>query len=150
VALVALAVLVGSAGVSFATTQLAVEPGVIEACYVTKTGVLRKVEKDAACVSGETRTAWNTVGPKGEPGEPFRGTFASPNGLYSISVTNAGIELRGPSASVELDGGTVQVSAPVVQLNGCSRPVARVGDTAAAAAPGSSVIVTGSPNVCAG
>jgi hypothetical protein len=149
-ALLVLAILVGSAGVSLATTRLAVEPGVIEACYVTKTGSLRKVEKDASCISGESRIAWNTVGPKGEPGEPFRGTFTSPNGLYSISVTNAGIELTGPSVSVELDGGTVQVNAPVVQLNGCSRPVARVGDTAAAAAPGSSVIVSGSPTVCAG
>jgi hypothetical protein len=52
-----------------------------------------------------------------------------------------------------------QVDGPIVQLNGCSRPLARVGDlvtgTGFAHADGGTVPVTGSiaagtPNLCAG
>jgi hypothetical protein len=163
---IAAAVLVGSAGVSLATTALVVEPGVIEACYGTKLGNLRKVEKDVPCAAGELRTAWNKQGPKGDPGDPFQGTFASPNGLYSISVTDLGIQLKGPSGSVDIDAATIEltnagsnvtltpagayVTGTVVQLNGCGAPVARIGDRAVVTAPNVSTIQTGSSTVCAG
>ena len=34
------------------------------------------------------------AGVPGQDGQPFSGTFTSPNGVYSISVTDAGIVLR--------------------------------------------------------
>jgi hypothetical protein len=147
---IAAAVLVGSAGVSLATTQLVVEPGVIEACYLTKTGALRKVEKDSPCAAGELRTAWNKQGPKGDPGEPFDGTFASPNGSYSISVTDAGITLQGPGSRIRLTPSGAYVDGTVVHLNGCGSPVARLGDIAPLLSPTVAQIATGSTTVCAG
>jgi hypothetical protein len=96
---------------------------------------------------------------EGDPGAPFDGTFTSPNGLFSISVTNTGIELAGPTTRVEVSGASVRVTAPTVQLNGCGAPVARAGDTIVGNGfshpDGGAVAVTGSiaagtPTVCAG
>lgn len=44
-------------------------------------------------------------GPQGEagPAGTFAGSFASPDGRYTISVTNAGIVLAGPASTLVLD-----------------------------------------------
>lgn len=72
-------------------------------------------------------------GPAGAqgPAGTFSGTFQSPNGQYSISITDSGIELRGPgNGRIRLDTGNlilqgnvgIQASAPILSLNGgCSR-----------------------------
>ena len=67
-------------------------------------------------------------GPAGEPGEdgtdgadgtPFDGTFTSPNGLYSLTVDNSGIELKSPGTSVKLTVASVSVQAAgPLSLNG--------------------------------
>jgi hypothetical protein len=75
-------------------------------------------------------------------------TLTSPNGQFSIQVTNSGITLRGPATTVKVTGGAIDLNAPLIKLNGC-RPVARVGDTTT----GNQVTQTvssGSPTVCAG
>jgi Collagen triple helix repeat (20 copies) len=72
------------------------------------------------------------IGPSGPSGPPgtFSGSFKSPNGLYSLDVTNAGILLQGPGGSVRIEAGVLilqgsglaQLNAPIVSLHGgCSR-----------------------------
>ena len=55
------------------------------------------------------------TGPQGPAGD-FTGVFTSPNGLYSISVTNDGIALTGPGSEIELTGNTVNVSGHLVTI----------------------------------
>jgi hypothetical protein len=75
------------------------------------------------------------TGPAGPPGT-FSGSFKSPNGLYSIDVTDAGIQLKGPGGSVKIDQGSVilqgtvgaQLNAPIVSMNGgCTRVLRQLG-----------------------
>jgi hypothetical protein len=65
-------------------------------------------------------------GPQGPPGtgegDPFSGTFTSPNGLYTLSVTDAGIRLEGPSGKVIIDRAQVRViGEPWVSVEGQNR-----------------------------
>jgi hypothetical protein len=48
-------------------------------------------------------------GQDGVDGEPFSGTFTSPNGQYSIAATDSGVTLSGPSSSVTVSGTGVRV-----------------------------------------
>ena len=41
-------------------------------------------------------------GQSGKDGQPFAGSFASPNGLFSLTVADSGIELEGPNATLSL------------------------------------------------
>jgi hypothetical protein len=75
-------------------------------------------------------------------------TMKSPNGSYSISVTNSGIVLKGPAATIKLTAAIVEINGAKVKLNGCAKPVARVGDVVTLA--GAGTIAQGSPTVCAG
>jgi len=71
-------------------------------------------------------------GPSG-PAGTFSGSLTSPNGLYSIAVTNSGIVLTGVGGSVRLESGTLimsasvlaQLNAPIVSFNGGCDPVMR-------------------------
>jgi hypothetical protein len=81
----------------------------VAACYVPKTGALYVVGRDGAplrCAEGHLPIDWSIRGPQG-PAGVFSGTFASPNGAYAISVTDAGIVLSGPGSSVKLTGSSV-------------------------------------------
>jgi hypothetical protein len=83
----------------------------VAACYVPKTGALYVVGRDGApskCFDGHVPIDWSVRGPQGPPGV-FSGTFTSPNGAYSISVTDAGIVLSGPGSAVRLAGTSVAV-----------------------------------------
>ena len=163
---VAVAAFAGSAAYAALTDQS------VDACYAPKTGALSVVGRDGApdkCAVGSLPISWAERGPQGlqgpagptGPAGTFSGTFSSPNGAYSISVTNAGIVLSGPGSTVRLTGPTVSVdsSGPttvrgaVVQLNGgagCT-PVTRLTDPipvpehAALTFPAAA-----SPTVCAG
>jgi hypothetical protein len=104
---------------------------------------------------------WNGTDPP--PGGGASGPLTSPNGLFSVSVTDSGIELRGPSAVVRIDAASVRVDAvstairslgpteisgAVIGLNGSGcPPVARVGDLVQPGEPG--MVLTGSPTVTA-
>jgi hypothetical protein len=117
------------------------------------------------CGNNQTLISWNQqgqpgpqgpIGPQGEqgpigpegPAGDFSGVFTSPNGDYSISVTDTGISLSGPNAGmielsatgVTINGHLVTIdSAAVTSVNGTTltlncdgsggSPVARIGDT---------------------
>ena len=96
-------------------------------------------------------------GADGADGTPFDGTFTSPNGLYSLTVDNSGIELESPAASVKLTvaGVSVQASGPVsltggpVLVNGGCAGVLRATDVAlVSGGPGSPILLNpvGAPN----
>jgi len=52
--------------------------------------------------------AQGAAGQQGPPGS-FNGTYQSPDGAFKLSVTNAGIALTGPSASVQVAPASVNV-----------------------------------------
>ena len=127
--------------------------------------------------AGNTAYVCNgTNGTNGQDGEDFAGTFTSPNGQYKLEVTDTGIMLQAPGGKVKLDATGTQVEAAanlelkggataklegvavaqvkggLVQLNGCSRSVAGVGDQVPITVVGSisSILGPGFPTVCAG
>ena len=70
------------------------------------------------------RVPQGSAGPQGPPGSgsSFDGNFTSPNGLYSLSVTNVGITLKGPGGKVVIDRAVVHViGAPWVSIEGQER-----------------------------
>jgi hypothetical protein len=65
----------------------------------------------AAITDAAGSTAYVCSGKNGADGQPFSGTFTSPNGQYSISVDDAGIKLeRTGGSSIELAGNDIVVS----------------------------------------
>jgi hypothetical protein len=152
------------AGVVFAggMAYAAAGSGEINACAKKGSGSLY-LPGDRGCLPGDRGVTWNVQGPAGAPGPAgpqgpkgdtgdvgpsgpagpqgpqgpagtFAGSFKSPNGQYSISVTDSGIELKGPGGGlVRLDTGNlvlqgnvgVQVAAPIVSMNGGCTKVMR-------------------------
>jgi len=119
-----LAFTLGSTSVVAAAGQLGLvgSDGTIHAC-VTAGGELRLVEAGTPCRTSpsaqqnETAISWNQTGPAGAtgatgPAGTFAGSFTSPNGQYSIAVTDTGIVLHGPgSALIQLDSAGAQIRA---------------------------------------
>jgi hypothetical protein len=155
----------------------------VNGCYVPKTGSLYVIGRDGAperCGVGHLPIGWAERGPQGPvgpqgPAGVFSGTFTSPNGAYSISVTNTGIQLTGPGSSVRVagagvtvegaatatlrggavavNGGTTTVDGAVVRLNGAAGCVPIVRTTDVIPVPehaGATFAAAGSPTVCAG
>ena len=99
--------------------------GMIHGCYRTslddQKGQLRVVSEPGNCRNNELPIAWSVTGPPGPPGppgadgedgedgDPFSGTFTSPNGQYSLSVTDAGIRLAGLGSTIVLDASGIDV-----------------------------------------
>jgi len=117
-------VLAGAAGglliaVTLGAVASATIPGdgnVYTACMLKKVGTIRLIDPSLAssnlmshCTSLETQVSWNQKGLPGPAGPPgaFTGTLTSPNGAYSISVTDAGIVLRAPGATARLVGSDI-------------------------------------------
>lgn len=74
--------------------------------------------------------AAGAAGPAGADGTPFDGTFTSPNGLYSVSVTDAGVRIASPDSSIRVDGGSIRVEtmgADLIELRGANRIDVRAG-----------------------
>ena len=113
-------------------------------------------------------------GADGKDGAPFSGTFTSPNGQYSISVTDTGVTVAGGGTTVNLSGtglslesssglsvqsaGTLGLSGALLTLNNsgptCLR-AARQGDSVLATSTNQGAlsegfITGGSPTVCIG
>jgi len=61
--------------------------GVIHACYVKSSGVVRVVNDPASCRSGESPIEWNVQGPAGEPGAGLHG-FATSFGPAAVPTAN--------------------------------------------------------------
>ena len=66
------------------------------------------------------------TGPRG-PAGTFTGHFQSPNGAYSLDVTDAGIRLAGPTATVQIVGGTVTIMATNVTIRSDADTTVRSG-----------------------
>lgn len=118
----AAAVAVVAAGVAWATIPAG--DGRIDACYDDRTGQVRVYDAAGGsikdCGKNETGIFWSQTGPPGPagpqgPAGTFSGAFESDNGDYGVSVTDAGIELTGPTSSIVLDGDGVTIggSSPV-------------------------------------
>jgi len=115
-----------------------------------------------------------TNGTNGTDGTPFSGTSTSPNGQYSISVTDTGVTISGVGTTVNLSanglnlesssslgvkaGGTLVLSGALLTLNNsgptCLR-AARLGDSVLATSTNQGALSTGfiesgSPTVCIG
>jgi hypothetical protein len=141
------------------------------ACVNQNNGLLKMVDEAKECQKHEVKISWNQVGPKGDPGvkgeigdtgaigpqgptglqgppgEPgvFNGKFESPNGLYSIEVTDNGLSLQGPGGAIELTGTSIningtsnvkinsmvktEIKGSLITLNGSCTPVSGAGDT---------------------
>lgn len=58
----------------------------------------------AAITDAAGTTAYVCSGQNGADGQSFAGTFTSPNGQFSLSVANDGVEIVGPGTSIGIDG----------------------------------------------
>jgi hypothetical protein len=163
-----LAVAIAGVVVGSALSTVAVASGgTIQGCVDARTGVLRVVATADDCRRTESPLTWNEVGPQGDTGEQgeqgeqgeagtFEGSFASPNGLFTMNVTDSGIVLDGPTGTVEVLASGVNISGtlpvdvvgPLIRLNGCDRFLAGLGDLALGGS-GVATITTASPTVCA-
>jgi hypothetical protein len=81
------------------------------------------------------------TGPQGPPGV-FSGHFQSPNGAYSLDVTNNGIVLTGPAAKIQIVGGTATVSGVDVRVQGDVSAELKAGAIATLKA-GATVVIQG-------
>jgi hypothetical protein len=140
-----LAFTIGS-GSAVAAGQLATigADGSVRAC-VQVNGLLRAIEPGESCKTergdraNEIPISWSLSGPVGAtgpagptgatgpqgatgatgatgPAGTFTGVFTSPNGLYSLSVTDVGIVLRGPNSSVTVDATGASIDADALAL----------------------------------
>ena len=140
------------------------------ACVNQNNGLLKMVDEAKECQKHEVKISWNQVGPKGDPGVKgeigdtgaigpqgptgpqgpqgetgiFNGKFESPNGLYSIEVTDNGLSLQGPGGAIELTGTSIningtsnvkinsmvqtEIKGSLITLNGSCTPVSGAGD----------------------
>ncbi len=63
----------------------------------------------AAITDAAGSTAYVCSGTDGADGAPFSGSFTSPNGLYSINVTDAGVTVRHGTSGFSLTGDDVRL-----------------------------------------
>jgi hypothetical protein len=130
-ALAAIAIFAVAGGVAYAAIPDA-GTGVYHACMLKNIGTIRIIdpERQRCSASLEVEITFNKQGPTGNPGPtgppgqpgapgrdgadgqdgaPFSGTFTSPNGQYSLSVTDTGIVLSGAGSTINLTSAGVQV-----------------------------------------
>ncbi|MGZ4392612.1 MAG: hypothetical protein ACXVRK_10925 [Gaiellaceae bacterium] len=92
----------GANGVSPTVTQLAAgDPN----CPAGGAAITDAAGSTAYVCSGQN----GHDGQNGADGQPFSGTFSSPNGLYSIGVTDTGVTLTGAGSSINISGTGVRV-----------------------------------------
>jgi hypothetical protein len=146
-ALVGGAVVLVLAG-SVAWAAIPGEGGAYTACMLKNVGTVRLIDKSlppshlmSHCKPAlEMEISWNqrglpgpagTDGADGADGEPFSGTFTSPNGEYSISVTDSGITIaHGASNSITLTGDDLAVRSEDIDIRSDLTSVLQAGTTA--------------------
>jgi hypothetical protein len=130
--------------------------GVIQGCY--DSGGNLKIVDSLPCPRGYTAFQWNVqgvqgppgpVGPKGDKGDKgdagqsFSGTFTSPNGEYSLSVTDAGITIaHGPTNAITLVGNDLTVRSGNIDMRSDLATLLRAGTTASVDAGGNLTLHT--------
>jgi hypothetical protein len=74
----------------------------------------------AAITDARGTTAYVCSGQNGKDGQPFAGTFTSPNGKFSMSVADDGVQIVGPDSKIVLPGtgGVTVTSAGTVAVTG--------------------------------
>jgi hypothetical protein len=74
----------------------------------------------AAMTDARGSTAYVCSGQNGKDGQPFAGTFTSPNGEFSLSVADDGVQIVGPDSKISLpsSGGVTVTSAGPVSVIG--------------------------------
>jgi hypothetical protein len=93
---------------------------------------------DANCANGGAAltdafgsTAYVCNGVAGNDGQPFAGTFTSPNGEYSITVADTGITIaHGTASSIELTGDDLIVRSEDIDVQSELTTVLKAGTTA--------------------
>lgn len=159
----ALGALLVAAAVAGRAAHAALGGDVVNACFKPSNGTLYLIGGESgrtACQPGDVPISWNTqglqgpAGPKGDPGPAgeqgpkgdtgqqgapgaFSGSFASPNGLYRLTVADAGIRLEGPGGLVSLVGdGIVVDSTDALTLQSATGTSLRSGASLTALAGG--------------
>src|SRR4051812_9364857 len=103
--------LIATAAGAVAYATIPGDGNVYRACMLKNVGTIRLIDPSlpsgnlmSRCTSLETQMSWNQNGPAGPagPAGAFTGTLTSPDGAYSISVTDAGIALQAPGATARL------------------------------------------------
>ncbi len=108
----------GTAGVNPSVTQLS-------------PGDANCPDGGAALTDASGSTAYVCNGAAGADGQSFAGTFTSPNGEYSITVSDAGITLgHGGTNSVVLTGDDLTVRSDNISLRSDRSTTLRAGSTA--------------------
>lgn len=101
------------------------EDGTLYACYVPNSGVVYRIRTpDTAdeCGRRHIEFTWQEEGPVGPPGPPgpegppgptgeFTGQLVSPNGQFTLSVTDHGIFLTSPGATLTMDLSGLSINA---------------------------------------
>ena len=124
-ALVAAAVFAAAGGIAYAAIPDA-GTGVYHACMLKNVGTIRIIDPERQRCSSllEVEITFNKQGPTGNPGAtgppgqdgedgqdgaPFSGTFTSPNGQYSLNITDTGIVLSGAGSTINVTSAGVAV-----------------------------------------
>jgi hypothetical protein len=145
----------GAALVAFAGLASASIPdpaGLVHTCVNRNSGEWKVIDSAiAGCKANEMLLKLNQTGPKGDkgdkgdPGSPsiFNGTFTSPNGQFSLKVTDTGIVLSGPNnnTNVNVGASSVTVNGITVDINANVSATLRGGTTQIGCAPGGGVPV---------
>ena len=124
--------------------------GVVHTCVNRNSGEWKVIDSAlASCKANEQALDLNQKGPKGDKGdkgEPgtFNGTLSSPNGQFTLSVTNSGIVLTGPTGNITVGPSSITVnSSTIVDINGVASATLRGGTTHLGCAGGLPVVRAG-------
>jgi hypothetical protein len=115
----------------------------------------------AAITDAGGNTAYVCNGADGKDGQPFSGTFTSPDGKFSITVDDTGINLTGPSNSIKLmpDGSVATIAGTTFKVtsggatelvSSASLDLQSGGDTSLVAGDSLSATATGSLSATSG
>jgi len=97
----------------------------------------------AAITDASNSTAYVCTGQMGMDGQSFAGSFTSPNGAYSISVTDAGITIaHGTSNSIKLIGDDLTVQSEKIDVKSSLSTRLRASTTATIDANGNLTLNT--------
>ncbi len=159
VVVVLAAAIVGTTTVGFAG---AITTGLIYACVNNSSGTIKIVSATASCASNEILLVWNGEGSQGPtgatgptgptgPAGSFTGTFTSPNGQCSISVTDTGIVLGGPSCPLQIDASAANLrSATTTRLESGTNTLILSGGNTSVSSGATTSVASGGPTAITG
>ena len=127
-AVVTLLVVAACAGAMAALPSSVTAAGLIYACVNNSSGTIHIVGETSSCSSNEMKLVWanqDQVAALQQAVATLQAQVAaaghsltSPDGHYSVDVSNDGIVLQGPGVSIRLDAGDPANPAPTVTVTG--------------------------------